>query len=94
MDSSELKLPLRVRTRKDGDKIRVKNLDGSKKVNDIFIDIKLSKKDRDIYPIIVDSEDKILWIPGVKKSHFDKQTNETYDIILEYVTKGIDNEKK
>ena len=59
LDSKEIKLPLYVRTKKNGDKIEIKNLNGSKKVKDIFIDSKISIKDRNIYPIVVDSIIKI-----------------------------------
>lgn len=93
LDSKEIKLPIFVRTRKIGDKIEVKNLGGSKKINDILIDNKISTKKRDIYPIVTDSDDKILWIPGLKKSKLDKQKSESYDIILKYEKKGEENEK-
>ena len=84
LDSKEITLPLIVRTRKMGDKISIKGLGGSKKIKDIFIDKKISLIDRDIWPIVVDSSGKIVWIPGLKKSIFDKKKSENYDIILEY----------
>ena len=84
IDSSEVSFPLYVRTRKLGDKMFLKKIDGYKKVKDIFIDCKIPTKDRDKWPIVVDSKDKIIWIPGVKKSKFTKLKNEKYDIILKY----------
>ena len=39
---------------------------------------------RSSYPIVVDSNNFILWIPGIKKSHFDKNKDEKYDIIIRY----------
>lgn len=84
IDSSEIKLPLYVRTRKLGDKMYLKKINGSKKVKDIFIDCKVSSLERDEWPIVVDSEDKIIWIPGVKKSKYTKLKNEKYDIIIKY----------
>ncbi len=84
LDSSEISLPLIVRTRRLGDKIKVKGLDGTKKIKDIFIDRKMPIKDRDIWPIVVDSKGNVVWIPGIKKSVFDKNKNENYDIILKY----------
>ena len=84
LNSSEISLPLIVRTRKMGDKMMVKNLNGSKKVKDIFIDKKISLNDRDMWPIVVDSKDNVVWIPGIKKSRFDKKKTEKYDIILKY----------
>ena len=62
----------------------IKNMTSSKKIKDIFIDSKLSKEERDTFPIVVDSKDEIIWLPGLKKSKFDKAKNENYDIILWY----------
>ncbi len=84
LNSKELTLPLYVRTRKEGDKMVVKNMESSKKVKDIFINSKLSKEERDTQPIVVDKYGNIVWLPGIKKSKFDKAKNENYDIILWY----------
>ena len=82
--SSELKLPLIVRNRNNGDKISVKGMLGRKKVNDIFIDDKIPMSERDTWPVVVDSAGTIVWIPDLKKSKFDKTKDEKYDIILKY----------
>ena len=84
LSSEEVCLPLHVRSRKTGDKIYVKGMLGSKKLKDIFIDEKISQSDRDTWPVVVDSKENIVWIPGLKKSKFDKKINENCDIILKY----------
>lgn len=84
LDSTEVKLPLHVRTRRDGDKMTVKGMIGRKKVNDIFIDNKISTSDRDTWPVVVDSDENIVWLPGLKKTKFDKTKTEKCDIILRY----------
>lgn len=84
LNSSDIKLPLRVRTRTSGDKMSVKNMEGHKKINDIFIDSKIKMSDRDIWPIVVDSNDEIVWVPNLKKSKFDKTKDKNCDIILKY----------
>ena len=84
LNSEEVALPLIVRTRRIGDKMYVKGLNGSKKIKDIFIDKKLSLQNRDSWPIVLDSKGNIVWIPGIKKSKFDKKKSEVYDIILKY----------
>ncbi len=84
LDSSEIVLPLIVRTRRLGDKMAVKGMDGTKKIKDIFIDSKINLTDRDSWPIVVDSKGTVVWIPGVKKSKFDKKKVDSYDIILKY----------
>ena len=67
-----------------GNKIDVKDLNGTKKVKDIFIDKKIIMEERDSWPIVLDSSGNVVWIPGIKKSKFDKKINEEYDIILKY----------
>ena len=84
LNSEEISLPLIIRTRKIGDKMKVKGLNGTKKVKDIFIDKKISLQNRDSWPIVVDSLGKVVWIPGINKSIFDKKKTEDYDIILKY----------
>ena len=82
INSSDVILPLRVRTRVDGDKMYVMNMNGKKKVSDILIDSKIPVGKRDTWPIVVDSSDKIIWIPKVKKSKYNRRMNEEYDIIF------------
>ena len=84
LNSKDVALPLYVRNRKDGDKIDVKGMEGRKKVSDIFINEKIKTSDRKLWPIVLDSKDNIVWIPGIKKSKFDKKPTEEYDIILRY----------
>ena len=67
-----------------GDRIHVKGLNGSKKVKDIFIEKKLSSDKRESWPIVTDSKGNIVWVPGLKKSKFDKSKNDSYDIVLKY----------
>lgn len=83
--SSELNLPLIVRTKQNGDKMEVKGLNGTKKIKDIFINSKVEKEERITWPIVTDNNGNILWIPGVKKSKFDKDKEEKYDIIIKYI---------
>ena len=84
LNSKNIVLPLKVRTKKNGDRIMVKNLNGTKKVKNIFIDEKIPIAKRDEIPIVTDSNNTILWLPGVKKSKFDVETSGIYDIILSY----------
>ncbi|MCM1053373.1 MAG: tRNA lysidine(34) synthetase TilS [Ruminococcus sp.] len=84
LNSKNLKLPLRVRNRREGDKMAIKNLNGHKKIKDIFIDLKIPKAKRDVFPIVIDSNNEIVWLPGVKKSKFDVEKDGIYDIILSY----------
>ncbi|WP_421382571.1 tRNA lysidine(34) synthetase TilS [Bacillus salacetis] len=62
--------PLRIRNRKPGDRMKVKGLNGTKKVKDIFIDEKIPVRLRDTWPIVEDDNGNILWIPNLKISDF------------------------
>lgn len=84
LSKEEIKLPLYVRNRCNGDKMTIKNMNQPKKIKDIFINSKLPTTMRNTQPIVVDSNNEIVWIPGLKKSKFDKAKDENYDIILWY----------
>ncbi len=80
----DVTLPLYVRNRKRGDRINIKGMLGSKKIKDIFIDEKIDILERDLYPVVVDAKENIVWLPGLKKSKFNKSKEEKCDIILKY----------
>ncbi len=82
LNSQELKLPLKVRPYKNGDKMKIKGLNGTKKVKDIYIDNKIDLVKRKERPVVVDSQNTVIWLPGLKKSIFDKEISEKCDIIL------------
>lgn len=84
LSKNDVAFPLHVRTRKLGDVMEVKGLNGKKKIKDIFIDNKISTRDRELWPVVVDSNDKIVWLPGLKKSKFDVSKSGKYDIIIKY----------
>ncbi len=82
LNSKELSLPLYIRNIHNDDVMIVKNMVNSKKVMDIFKNAKIDIKLRKTYPIVVDAKNTIIWLPKVKKSIFDKEISEKYDIIL------------
>ena len=92
LNKDDITLPLYIRNRIDGDKIEIKNLNGSKKVKDIFIDKKINLEERNMWPIVVDANNVVVWLPGLKKSKFDKQKSQKYDIILKYYKEEEYNE--
>ncbi len=84
LNIEEIKLPLVVRNRTDGDKMTIKGMKGTKKIKEIFIENHISQEERDTWPILVDARDEILWLPGLKKSQYNKPKGEKCDIILKY----------
>ena len=84
LNSKEIALPLYVRNKRNGDKMTIKGMIGTKKISDIFIDDKIKTSERNAWPVVLDSEENIVWLPGLKKSKFDKKISQEYDIILKY----------
>ncbi len=88
INSKDIKLPIHVRTKKDGDKLILKGLNKTKKLKDIFIDEKISLDQRNLWPVVTDSNGEIIWVPGLKKTKFDREKDQNYDIIIRYQKKG------
>lgn len=58
---------LKVRSRLPGDRIYIKKIGGSKKIKDVFIDKKVPKDKRDIWPLVCENG-KIVWLTGIYKN--------------------------
>lgn len=84
LNSKEILLPLYARNKKPGDRMTIKGMNGEKKVKDIFINEKKDLNERENWPVVVDNNDNIVWLPGLKKSKYNKAKNESYDIIIRY----------
>ena len=94
LNKKDIKLPLYIRSKKTSDKIAVKNLGGTKSIKKILIDEKIPASKRNDILLVVDSNDVVLWIPGIKKSKFDINKDEKCDIILKYERKERKNAKE
>jgi tRNA(Ile)-lysidine synthase len=55
--------PLTVRTRRPGD--RVQGAVGSRKLQDVLVDLRLPAERRDLQPVVTDAEGRLLWVPGL-----------------------------
>jgi tRNA(Ile)-lysidine synthase len=85
VDPDLISLPLRVRTRKAGDRMEMKGMRGTKKISRIFIDEKVPLNERNLWPIVEDAQGRIIWLPGLKKSVYEATdvTKNRY-IVLHY----------
>ncbi|PEQ90176.1 tRNA lysidine(34) synthetase TilS [Bacillus sp. AFS006103] len=68
---SSVKWPIIIRSRKIGDRMSIKGMQGSKKLKSIFIDQKVPVQERNMWPVLTDKEGCIIWLPGLKKSSFE-----------------------
>lgn len=80
--SNDIEFPLYFRNRKDGDYIILKGSNNKKKIKEILIEKKIPISKRNTYPLLIDKNNNIIWIPGIKKSKFCSKKNEKYDIII------------
>ena len=62
---SPLDFPITIRTLKPGDRILTSY--GVKKINRLFIDKKIPKEERMTWPLIVNREGRIVFVPGLAK---------------------------
>ncbi len=92
INSKNIKLPLYLRNRKNGDYIILKSSNNRKKIKEIFIENKLPLSKRNIYPLLTDSNDNIIWIPNMKKSNLCYKKDENYDIIIKCIEREEDYE--
>ncbi|HXG56038.1 MAG TPA: tRNA lysidine(34) synthetase TilS [Vicinamibacterales bacterium] len=59
------RLPLMVRSRKPGDRFHPPGMGGrSRKLQDYLVDRKVARSDRDLLPLVVDHDERIVWIVG------------------------------
>lgn len=79
-DYDKIKGNLIIRNRKEGDKIKILGLGGTKKIKDIFIDNKIPNAQKDNIPILSD-ENKIIWIYGYQMSDEAKIDENTTKIL-------------
>jgi tRNA(Ile)-lysidine synthase len=53
-----------VRNRRAGDRFRPVGLCGTKKIQDLFVDRKLPRAERDRVPLVTDESGQIVWVAG------------------------------
>ena len=73
----KLQLPLVVRTRRLGDRIKLHH--GTVKLKDFFINAKIPREERDSLPLLAmgDSGDDVLWLMGLRRSVLTKPNADT-----------------
>ncbi|MEG0260662.1 MAG: tRNA lysidine(34) synthetase TilS [Lysinibacillus sp.] len=67
-NSSEVDLPLRVRKRKEGDRILLRGMDTPKRLSRLFIDEKIPLNERNSWPLLVSQDGKVVAVLGVRAS--------------------------
>ena len=82
VDAANLAGALTVRSRQPGDTFRPLGLHGSKKLQDMFVDRKIPRHERDRIPLVIDPVGRIVWIVGQAVSEDFRVTEGTRSVIL------------
>jgi tRNA(Ile)-lysidine synthase len=53
-----------VRNRRPGDRLRLRGVDGRKKLQDLFVDRKVPRANRDLIPVVTTAGGDIVWVAG------------------------------
>jgi len=69
VQADSVQLPLQVRNRRPGDRFRPLGAPGRRKLQDVLVDRKVPRFERDAVPVIVDAADRIVWVAGVALAH-------------------------
>ncbi len=80
VDRHKINEPLRLRTWQAGDAFCPLGMDGTKKLSDFFVDLKIPLHLKNKYPVLADCE-KIIWVCGLRIDDRVKITSKTEDII-------------
>jgi tRNA(Ile)-lysidine synthase len=60
-----VRYPLAVRTRRQGDRFRPLGMGGrGRKLQDFLVDRRIARSERDMLPLVVDRDDRIVWVVG------------------------------
>ncbi|HEY8345369.1 MAG TPA: tRNA lysidine(34) synthetase TilS [Bacillota bacterium] len=80
-DYDRVQLPLYLRPRKLGERFTPLGLAGTKKLKDFFSDLKVPRKERDRIPLVVDAEDRVLWVVGMRPSEVGRISERTEHVL-------------
>lgn len=93
IDGDKVQFPLTIRNRRPGDRFYPLGLGGSKKLKDLFIDLKVPRHLRDRIPIVVSGDGQIVWVVGLRLDERFKVTEATGKVYcLSYIKENIGDE--
>jgi tRNA(Ile)-lysidine synthase len=74
--------PLHVRTRRAGDRFRPLGMQTDKKLQDVLVDAKIPRAERDALPLVCGVDDRILWVAGYQVADQVKLTPKTQRVVV------------
>lgn len=92
-DYDKIKERIIIRTRHNGDKIIPQGMKGSKRIKDIFIDLKIPMEERDSTPLVL-FDDNIAWMVGHRTSELFKIDKSSEKVLkITFMKEGNTNDK-
>lgn len=80
LDAAQVLFPLFVRGRKEGDRIQPLGMTGEKKLQDVLVDAKVPREERDLVPLVCDAQG-VLWVCGHVLSQRARVTPNTQQLL-------------
>jgi tRNA(Ile)-lysidine synthase len=77
-----------VRNRRPGDRFQPVGLRGRKKLQDLFVDQKVARAERDAVPLVVDARDRIVWVAGFGIDEAFRVTDAAQAVLLLRLTRA------
>lgn len=88
LDADHVPLPLKLRTRRAGDRFHPLGAPGGRKLKRFLIDRKIPLRERDRMVLVIDARGRIVWVAGEEIADFCKLTTASEDIIELHATPG------
>jgi tRNA(Ile)-lysidine synthase len=80
-DVDALRWPLKVRTRRAGDRMCPRGGRGSRKLSDLLIDAKVPRGERARMPVVTTADDVVLYVPGLRLADCGRPTGATTRLV-------------
>ena len=85
---------LAIRSRRPGDWIQPLGLRGRKKLQDVLVDRRVPRAERDRVPLVVDADDRVIWVAGHLVSHDARVTDSTRGmVVLKLIRNGEEGDE-
>ncbi|MCI1859092.1 MAG: hypoxanthine phosphoribosyltransferase [Sporolactobacillus sp.] len=68
VDLRLIRLPLRVRNRRSGDRMRPNGMACPQKLRRIFINAKVKREERACWPVVTDGSGRVIWLPLLRRA--------------------------
>ncbi|WP_227939105.1 tRNA lysidine(34) synthetase TilS [Alkalihalobacillus deserti] len=82
LDYKKIVEPLLVRFKQPQDRMACRGMEGTKKIGRLFIDRKISKQERESWPLLVDSKGEVLWVPFLHRSKLANIDHRTEKVLV------------